>query len=116
MNVTVKARQSVLERDGGMCMHCATTEALTIQHRANRGMGGDKAGRRNNLANLITLCHESNVRLEADAMFAARGIRKGWKLRSTDDATSIPVFHAGYGEWWLLNEEGGRQAIGTEMF
>lgn len=116
MNVTPKTRKTVLERDGGMCMHCGTMYGLTIQHRRNRGMGGDKAGKRNNLANLITLCNESNTLLEADAVFAARGIRNGWKLRTGFTDVDTPVLHKGVGQWWLLNNDGGFHAIGTEAF
>jgi hypothetical protein len=116
VNVSVKTRRIVFERDGEMCMHCGTTTTLTIQHRRNRGMGGDKAGLRNNLANLITLCNESNTRLESDAVFARSGIRKGWKLTSGQSDIDTPVMHRGFGEWWFIDNNGDRHVIGTENF
>lgn len=84
-----KARDLVFQRDGDRCAHCGTSFGLTIQHRINRQMGGSKT--RDTAAHLLTLCHDSNVRLESDSAFADLGRAMGWKLRSWEDPTEIPV-------------------------
>lgn len=89
MSVTPKARDLVYQRDGDKCAHCGNTFGLTIQHRANRGMGGSKL--RDGPENLLTLCWQSNTRLESDSAFADLGRAMGWKLRSWQDPTEVPV-------------------------
>lgn len=105
MTVPAKTRRLVFERDGYECVHCGTTEGLTIQHRASRGMGGSKAY--NTLAHLIVMCAESNQRLESSAAFADLGRTLGWKIRRTDDPETIPVRYAS-GDFWYINSRGTR--------
>ena len=105
MTVPAKTRRLVFERDGYECVHCGTTEGLTIQHRANRGMGSSKAY--DTLPHLIVMCAESNQRLESSAVFADLGRTLGWKIRRTDDPEAIPVRYAS-GDFYYLNNRGTR--------
>lgn len=105
MAVTAKVRQLVFDRDGRMCANCGIDDMLTIQHRANRGMGGSKL--RDGYENLMTLCYWCNGRLESNAEFAAIGIDNGWKLRSWDDPLKVPVFFA-FDGWYYLTADGRR--------
>lgn len=104
--LSARVRRRIYGRDGH-CLHCGRTTGLSIQHRANRGMGGAKF--RDNPANLITLCLLSNILLESDAAAASRGIAHGWKLRQMDDPLATPVLDALTGEEWLLDDEYGRR-------
>ena len=101
MSVPAKTRRLVFERDGHECVHCGTTEGLTIQHRANRQMGGSK--HRDGPENLVTLCWQSNTRLEADSAFADLGRLYGWKLRSWETPAETPVLY-GDGRYYFLSD------------
>lgn len=50
-------RQQVYERDEHACLHCGTTEGLTLDHVHPFSLGGDDT-----LSNLQTLCHRCNSR------------------------------------------------------
>lgn len=108
MTVSQRVRTLVYERDGGVCVHCGLPFMLTIQHRANRGMGGSKS--RDHPANLITMCATSNTRLEADAEFADVGRRNGWKLSSWEDPTTQPVRYPD-GLFYTLTNEGTKERV-----
>lgn len=103
-----KARDLVFQRDGDRCAHCGTSFGLTIQHRINRQMGGSKT--RDTPAHLLTLCHASNVRLEADSAFADLGRAMGWKLRSWQDPTEVPVRYFD-GSTYTLTDRFTRQLV-----
>jgi len=108
MSVSQKVRAGVKERDGFRCAaegpSCTRFVGLTIQHRANRGMGGSKL--RDGFENLLTLCGVCNTLLEQDAAFAELGRQRGWKLASWQDPTLVAVWFAWAGEWQLLDAEG----------
>jgi len=97
----------VAERDGYRCAHCGTTLGLSVQHRANRGMGGSLA--RDCWSNVILLCARLNLEIEANAALRVMALRNGWKCRQTDDTRQVPVFVLGEG-WFLLDDEGGRRS------
>ena len=105
MSVPSSTRRLVFARDGDECVHCGTTEGLTLQHRVNRQMGGSKL--RDGEENLITMCWQANTRLEADSSFADIGRLMGWKLRSWEDPTMIPVRYAS-GDFYFLDKSGAR--------
>lgn len=113
MAVTKAIREKVLQRDYGQCLHCGETEAISIQHRMNRGMGGRKSLDR--LDNLIVLCSEMNLAIESDANAATLAIDNGWKLNSWDDFSS-PVFDRNFGLHYVLDEKGGRTVTEPPMF
>lgn len=102
-------RKKVYARDGHACWHCGATEGLSIQHRANKGMGGSK--HRDRLDNLLTFCLEANQRLESDANFAMQGRDNGWKLASWVPYTQ-PVWNAWQRKWFIITAEG--EKIETE--
>lgn len=96
-------------RDNGVCLACTTTQALTKQHRDNRGMGGVKgeaAVAAELPSNLITLCWGCNGAAEADARFARSARVHGWKLVEGEDPTKVAVYHALFREWRLLDNDG----------
>ena len=105
MSVPASTRRLVFQRDGDECVHCGTTEGLTLQHRINRGLGGSKL--RDGAANLLVLCGLSNQRLESSSAFADLGRVMGWKLRSWEDPETVPVRYAS-GDFYYLNDRGTR--------
>ena len=105
MSVPASTRRLVFQRDGDECVHCGTTVGLTIQHRAGRGMGGSKT--LDGPENLIVMCALSNQRLESSAAFADLGRTMGWKIRRSEDPTTIPVRYAS-GDFYYLNNRGTR--------
>jgi hypothetical protein len=108
MTISKKVRQQVIDRDG-CCPCCGDVYMLTIHHRINRGMGGSR--KRDNLANLMVLCSQTNQALESDPVWQRRAIEYGWKLRPWDDPTFIPVYEPMWGNWWWLDDEGGRDLV-----
>ena len=105
MTVPASTRRLVFQRDGDECVHCGTTEGLTLQHRASRGMGGSKT--LDGPENLVVMCGQSNARLESSAAFADLGRTMGWKIRRSEDPTTIPVRYAS-GDFYYLNNRGTR--------
>lgn len=102
MALNAKTRERVYERDQGKCWHCGTDQNLSIQHRANRGMGGSKS--RDNAANLILLCWYVNFEMEASDKKARIARVAGWKLSQYDDPTVVPVWHHPSQQWLLLDD------------
>ena len=92
----------LLNRDGGVCWHCGTTEGLVPQHRQNRGMGGSLV--REKPSNILTLCSRFNGEIEADAAKAELARDMGWKLRPDQ----LPEAKAAYDKvtqrWYYLND------------
>jgi hypothetical protein len=104
--MTPKQFSKYLERDQGRCYHCGETEALSPNHRANRGIGGSK--KRDHPANIVVLCSLVNGLIESDVGWLTLARKYGWKLSSWDDPFWVPVFDAVSGEWWLLDDQWGR--------
>lgn len=95
------ARKVVKARSQSLCEMCGRAEATNMHHRKNRSQGG--AWTPGNLLHLCgsgtTGCHGSvgdNVALSRE---------RGWSVLSTDDPTEMPVFLAGRG-WVFLLEDG----------
>lgn len=82
-----------------------------MQHRANRGMGGDPRGFRDRPSNLILLCWETNARLESDAYLAQVARERGWKVSMHADPASVPVWHHGLQAWFLLSDDWTRIVV-----
>lgn len=105
MAISKAIREKVIKRDNGACWHCGETEAISIQHRKNRGMGG--SSKLDRLDNLIVLCSAMNLAIESDADAAELALRNGWKLASWDDF-STPVFDIQTELHYLLDDKGGK--------
>jgi hypothetical protein len=103
--LNAKTLKLLRERDKDQCWHCGTTENLTVQHRANRGMGGSK--KRDNPANLILLCWFVNFEMEASRVKAQIALRQGWKLLQTDRPEQVAAFHYPSGKWICLDDSWG---------
>jgi hypothetical protein len=109
--MTKKQFQKYLERDQGGCWHCGSTgDDLIPNHRANRQAGGSKL--RDVPSNIIVLCSKANGLLESNAAFAELGRKMGWKLRSHETPTEVPIF--GHGGWWLLNDDFTKDLLESE--
>jgi hypothetical protein len=106
--VNVKTRQALIKRDLGLCWHCGSSE-VTVQHRANRGMGGSKL--MDNPANLILLCWFVNFEMEASDKKAREAEAAGWKISKYADPTSITVWHQPSQAWFLLDDAWGRNLV-----
>jgi hypothetical protein len=106
--LTPKEFGKYLARDGG-CLHCGETEALSPNHRANRGMGGSKA--RDVPSNIIVLCSAMNGAIESNHKAAAQAKRYGWKLDSWQDPMATSVYDTQTQEWYLLDNQFGRKVI-----
>lgn len=109
--MTPKEFARLLARDR-YCLECGETEAISPNHRANRGMGGSKL--RNRPSNLVVLCSLFNGAIEADPHAREMAIANGWKLNSWDDPLTIPVLDRITGESFLLDDNYGRTMIGEE--
>jgi hypothetical protein len=99
--------QKFLDRDKH-CPHCGTTDdTLVPNHRANRGMGGHKAG--NEPSNIVVLCSSFNGEIESDPLMASAARKFGWKIGRYANPTNVPVFDSVSGRWWRLDNDYGRQ-------
>lgn len=107
--MTSKEFQKYLDRDGGRCVHCGTTEGLVPQHRAGRGMGGSRA--LNRPSNVIVLCATLNGLIESDAITAAWAHTQGWHLKRWQKPEETPVKYATEsGRFFLLADDYTRAA------
>lgn len=109
--MTPKEFQKYLERDGG-CYHCGSTEALSPNHRANRGMGGSK--KRDVPSNVFILCSEMNNAIEQNAHLAAAARSKGWKLWNWQDPANTPIFDTQKNQWFILGDDFTRKVINSK--
>lgn len=92
----------LLERDH-YCLHCGETEAVSPNHRINRGMGGSKV--RETPSNVVVLCSVMNGLIESDDRWASLAESYGWKLRSWQNTLTEPVFDALSGKWFMLTDD-----------
>jgi len=102
----------VLERDKYLCWHCSESEAISIKHRQNRGMGGSKT--KDTMNNLIVLCSKLNFLIEADTKMAELARSKGWKLNSWD-SLETPLFDNNVNSWFYLDAQGNRQKLNSKL-
>ena len=105
--ISDRVRRLVFERDGGRCVHCGETEAIGLQHRVSKGMGGSR--NLDNPANLLTFCNIGNAAMESDADFAERARRLGWKLSRWDDPLQVGFFDENAGLWFKLTNTFARR-------
>lgn len=110
--MNAKQFQRLLARDGGYCLHCGATEALSPNHRANRGMGGSKV--RDVPSNLVVLCSLFNGLIESNAQASLVAKEYGWKLNTWQNPLEIPVFDTQKREWHLLDDEYGTKVVKHE--
>lgn len=105
--MTPKEFQKYLDRDGGHCLHCGTTETLVPQHRINRGSGGPHVP-----SNIITFCAHYNGLIESIGPSADIARAMGWKLRSfmVLDLLVMPVYDAFDQSWFYLDNDYHRTA------
>ena len=94
-------------RDGHRCAwhwegQC-DPETFSPHHRANRGAGGRKS--LNRLSNLVWLCSEVNGRIESDADAAEAARKRGVKISSFAEPSSVPIYHSVHGHV-LLSDDG----------
>jgi 5-methylcytosine-specific restriction endonuclease McrA len=113
MALSKAMREKVLKRDNNQCWHCGEVEAISIQHRRNRQMGGSKLLDR--LDNLIVLCSAMNSLIESDSNAANTAIDMGWKLASWKDFAA-PIFNANTGEWFVLDLAGNIKKVDTPLY
>lgn len=109
----MKPREFLLlvARDG-WCLECGEQEAISPNHRANRGMGGSKL--RDRPSNLVILCSEFNSAIESNHKARDLALARGWKLNSWDNPLLIPVYDTYVGASYLLDDNYGRTMIGEE--
>ena len=100
-----------MARDGG-CLHCGETEAVSPNHRANRGMGGSKV--RDVPSNLVVLCSLLNGLIESDAQWASVAKSYGWKLSTWQNPAEVPVYDTRNREWLLLDDHYGAKVVNQE--
>lgn len=100
--------QKLLARDG-YCLHCGQTEAVSPNHRINRGMGGSKL--RDQPSNLVVLCSLFNGLIESNAQAADFAKGYGWKLKYWQDPLKEPVYDRVSGLWFTLDDEFGRIVV-----
>lgn len=111
VTVAVKPKDfaKLIARDS-YCLHCGEDEAVSPNHRINRGMGG-KHAKAEQPANYVLICSWLNERIEGSGFFRDLAIENGWKLESWQDPTKEPVFDACRGEWYLLNDDFTRKVV-----
>ena len=114
MAITKAIREKVLRRDNNQCWHCHEIEAISIQHRQNRGMGG-RGKSLDRLDNLIVLCSSMNLLVESDAVVSQQAKEFGWKLSSWDDFAS-PVFNANTKTWHRLHADGTLEIVDPPLY
>lgn len=108
MTISAMLRKKILKRDNNQCWHCAEIEAISLQHRRNRQMGGSKTLDRAD--NLIVLCSAMNALIESDANAAAEARDFGWKLASWD-SFEMPVFNRNERKWYQLDINGNMTEV-----
>lgn len=96
--------QLIYERDGQRCCHCGH-RADSIQHRANRQMGGAKNPVRHSPSNLLAMCWISNLGAESDSEFARLAKRYGWKLTQDQNPLEVPVYDVTDDCWYELGND-----------
>ena len=87
-------------------------ETLVPQHRANRGIGGYKAG--DALSNVVLLCAYNSL-IESDSVIAAEARQLGIKISRYADPRTVPVQHQQHG-LVLLDDDGGFKRVEEEAY
>lgn len=98
------ARKVVAARSGGLCELCLKP-GTNMHHRLNRSQGG-----RWTPENILHLCGSGTTGCHgAVTVNVALAQSRGWSVRSTQDPAEEPVFLAGRG-WVFLLEDGSTTA------
>ena len=108
MAVSKAMRERIIKRDNHQCWHCQEVEAISLQHRRNRQMGGSKLLDRAD--NLIVLCSAMNALIESDSAAANQARDFGWKLTSWNDFDA-PVFNANDLKWYQIDTNFGKTEV-----
>jgi len=95
------ARKVVRARSGGICEICGHAAATNFGHRKNRSQGGQWSA-----SNGLDLCGSGSTGCHGHATVnPALARERGWAVLSTQDPAEVPVFLAGHG-WVFLLEDG----------
>jgi hypothetical protein len=100
---TPDQKRAVLLRDGHRCPVCGLA-ADEVNHRANRGAGGYKAG--NTLANACAICRTCNGLIESNADTANTARHLGVKISRDDDPTRVPLWSPFFHQWVQITDTG----------
>ena len=100
---TPEQRAIILFRDFHTCALCLGP-GTEVNHRANRGAGGYKAG--NVLSNACVLCTFCNNSIESHALTATAARELGIKISRHSDPAQAPYMHPVYKMWCLLDDDG----------
>jgi hypothetical protein len=109
--VSRRDRIAVYERDEYKCVAAGSEDqvstcspSLTIQHRADRGMGGTSIVVP--LAGLATMCWKHNHAASHDPAFMVLATKLGWKLSKYEDPHKVAIFYRWKREWVRYDEDG----------
>ncbi len=106
-----KQFQRLVDRDS-CCLHCGKTEAISPNHRINRGMGGSKILDRP--SNIIVLCSEMNSLIESNWLYREVAIQYGWKLERWQIPEEAPVFDTRLWQWFRLDNDYNRVVVNKD--
>jgi len=97
-------------RDLARCWHCGTSDdTLTVQHRANRGMGGSgPKSMAHKPSNLILLCSAFNGAIESDSSAADWARANGIKISKFVDPAFEPIWDHIEQAWFYLDDDWNR--------
>jgi 5-methylcytosine-specific restriction protein A len=99
-------RLLVRQRAGGLCEMCRQP-GQDVHHRRPRALGGSSDPATNRPSNLIFLCRECHICIEAHR---AGFIAAGWLVRQGVDPATVPVWIGGRPV--LLDNSGGYTEVG----
>lgn len=105
-----KTAKAILDRDDRTCTSCGATPPrarITVHHRVNRGMGGDRTV--STVVHGLAMCWPCNGLMEASPGRAEQAREAGWKLDRSQDPAQVPVLYPD-GRRWLLTPDGSRRA------
>lgn len=93
-------RKVVKARSNGLCEVCGRAEGANMHHRKNRSQGGPWTPE-----NILHLCGSGTTGCHGSITENVRVAReRGWSILSTQDPAEVPVFLAGLGFVFLLDD------------
>jgi hypothetical protein len=99
--ISDKVRALIYERDDFRCCHCGETDAIGLQHRISKGMGGSRL--LDVPSNLLTMCNISNAAMESDPLLATLARNNGWKLSRWDNPEGSVFYNVNDGLWYTID-------------